>query len=101
MSKLIQTGHNPDWPHETDKFWRFGTGSPPSWITDEAKVSGFDFAGAAILETSTTESGGLIIKSATADLVVLQTPDSWILYDDSLGFLSMTDEQKELIYEEK
>ena len=101
MSKLIQTGHNPDWPHETDKFWRFGTGSPPSWITDEAKVSGFDSAGAAILETSTTESGGLIVKSATADLVVLQTPDSWILYDDSLGFLSMTNEQKELIYEEK
>lgn len=101
MSKLIQTGHNPDWPHETDKFWQFGTGSPPSWITDEAKVSGFDSAGAAILETSTTESGGLIVKSATADLVVLQTPDSWILYDDSLGFLSMTNEQKELIYEEK
>jgi len=101
MSKLIQTGRNPDWPKETDRFWRYGSGSPPSWLTDEAKVSGFDPAGSAILETSTTESGGLIIKSATADLVMLPTPDSWILYDDSLGFLSMTDEQKELIYEEK
>ena len=101
MSKLIQTGHNPDWPDETDKFWRYGNGSPPAWITDEAKVSGFDPAGAAILETIPTESGGLIIKSAIGDLVSLATPDSWILYDDGLGFLSMTNEQKELIYEEK
>ena len=101
MSKLIQTGHNPDWPHETDKFWRFGQGSPPAWLTDEAKVSGFDSSGATVLETVTTESGGLIIKSATGDLVMLPSPDSWVLYNDSLGFLSMTNEQKELIYEEK
>jgi hypothetical protein len=101
MSKLIQTGRNPDWPKETDRFWRYGSGSPPAWLTDEAKVSGFDPSGSAILETSTTESGGLIIKSATANLVVLPTLDSWILFKEGLGFLSMTNEQKELIYEEK
>jgi hypothetical protein len=101
MSKLIQTGHNPDWPLETNKFWRYGHGSPPDWLTDEAKVSGFDSTGAAILETNSTESGGLIIKSATSDLIVLPTPDSWVLFKEGLGFLSMTNEQKELIYEEK
>ena len=101
MSKLIQTGRNPDWPKETDRFWRYGSGSPPVWLTDEAKVLGFDSTGSAILETSTTESGGLIIKSATANLVVLPTMDSWILFKEGLGFLSMTNEQKELIYEEK
>jgi hypothetical protein len=101
MSKLIQTGRNPDWPIETDRYWRYGHGSPPSWLTDEAKVSGFDSAGGAILETVTTESGGLIVKSATSNLVVLPSPDSWILYQEGLGFLSMTNEQKELIYEEK
>ena len=101
MSKLIQTGRNPDWPKEIDKFWRYGSGSPPAWLTDEAKVSGFDPSGSAILETSTTESGGLIIKSAMTNLVVLPTLDSWILFKEGLGFLSMTNEQKELIYEEK
>ena len=101
MSKLIQTGYNPDWPVEVEKYWRYGSGSPPVWLTDEAKLTGFDSSGSVIFETVTTGTGGLIIKSATGDLVVLPNQDSWILYKEGLGFLSMTNEQKELIYEEK
>ena len=101
MSELIQTGRNPDWPMRTNQYWRYGHGSPPSWLTDEAKILGFDSSGAAILETVATESGGLIIKSASKNLVILPTLDSWILFKEGLGFLSMTNEQKELIYEEK
>ena len=102
MSKLIQTGRNPDWPKEVSHYWRYSaTTPPPGWLTDHAKVIGFTDTNIALLETSLTGTGGLVIRSATGDLVTLATTDSWVLFDGDSKFLSMTNEQKELIYEEK
>ena len=100
MSKLVQIGYNPGYPVETEKYWRFSLESPPpTWLTDIAKIK--EIKDWPILDTERLASGGLAIKGPSGNLVILQDPeDSWVIFDDRLGPLSMTNKQKEFLYEE-
>lgn len=99
MSKLIQAGDNPKYPKEVKKYWKYSTTeAPPEWLTDSAIIK--EVKDWPILDTEEKSDGKIIIKSVNGILVELPNRSSWIIYDEGLGFLSMTDRQKELLYEE-
>ena len=98
---LIQSGRNPKWPDKVSKYWKYGSGPVPDWLSDASKIIGFDNAGQPVLSTLNLSGDSIQIQGPTGPLVTLKTQDSWIIYDEHFGFLSMTDKQKELLYEEK
>ena len=99
MSKLIQTGNNPRFPKECQKYWKFSLNSaPPEWLTDQAKIS--EVKDWPILDIEIKSDGIYSVKLAIGTTISVPGIGAWIIYDDNLGFLSMTDKQKELLYEE-
>ena len=99
MSKLIQTGNNPRFPKECLKYWKFSlNNAPPEWLTDQAKIS--EIKDWPVLDIEIKSGGIYSIKLAIGTTINVPGVGSWIIYDDNLGFLSMTDKQKELLYEE-
>ena len=56
MLKLKQWGYNPDFP-EIAETWKFGE-KVPEWLSDQAKIAGFDSTGGLLLETYTDKNTG-------------------------------------------
>lgn len=100
MSKLIQTGYNPDYPVTVDKYWKYTEESaPPTWLTDLAIITKVDKW--PILSTEKTDNGEISIKGPFGNIVKLRNKDSYIiLVDKGPKLLSMTEKQLNLIYEE-
>lgn len=97
---LVQSGRNPKWPAKVSRYWKYGSGPVPDWLSDASKVIGIDESGQPVLSVLRLSGDSIQIQGPTGPLVTLKTSDSWVIYDDSLGFLSMTEKQKELLYEE-
>lgn len=101
MSKLVQSGNNPKYPKTVTDYWHYSDSeAPPTWITDLAKIR--EVTTWAVLDSVTTDSGGIIIESAAGGpLVSLECQDSWICRRPDGQLFSITDRQKYLLYDEE
>ena len=83
MRKLKQWGYNPDYPIEVEG-WKIGE-KVPDWLSDVAKVSGFDGkTGDILLDMWTDKQGKFHIKDTyrPIDLLVIPNTDSMVVYGD-------------------
>lgn len=71
MPKLEQWGYNPDFPIIAET-WELGD-PVPAWLSDHAKVAGFNSDGSILLDTYTDREGNLHIRDTyrPIDLVVI------------------------------
>jgi hypothetical protein len=97
MLKLKQWGYNPSYPIEAES-WKFGE-PVPGWLSDVARVLGFNSDGGIILETYKDASGKIHIKDTyrPIDIFVLPNEDAMIIYGE--GKRLVIDETKlDLLY---
>ena len=101
MLKLKQWGHNPNFP-EIAETWKVGE-RVPEWLSDQAKVSGFDPTGGILLETHTDQSTGKIHIKDTyrpIDLIVLDSKDHIVIYGKGYPLKALSPIQVDMIYRE-
>lgn len=101
MLKLKQWGHNPNFP-EIAETWRFGE-KVPEWLSDQAKIAGFDSTGGLLLETYTDQGTGKIHIKDTyrpTDLIVLDSKDHFVIYGKGFPLKVLSPEQIDMIYYE-
>lgn len=81
--------------------WSLDMKPVPDWISDRAKISGFDEeTGEPIVMVKERSSGGLDIMEASGKdiLLTLKTKDSLVLYSKTHPLMSVTPHQMELLY---
>lgn len=101
MPKLKQTGFNPNFPLEAET-WKPGE-KVPEWLSDRAKISGFDGEGNIMLDIKTDERGRIHIRDTyrPIDLVTLENSESIIIYGEGFSLKVLNQEQIDFLYEEE
>lgn len=97
MSKLKQWGFNPDYPDPAET-WKPGE-KVPEWLSDNAKVAGFNSDGSIMLDTYTDKEGKVHIRDTyrPIDLVVIPM-EHLLVYGNGLMKV-ISPEQLEFLYE--
>ena len=97
MSKLKQWGFNPDYPDPAET-WKSGD-KVPGWLSDNARVAGFNKDGSIILDTYIDKEGKVHIRDTyrPVDLVVI--PKNHLLVYGNGIMKVISPEQLDFLYE--
>ena len=97
MSKLKQWGFNPEYPNPAET-WKPGE-KVPGWLSENAKVVGFNGDGSIMLDTYTDKEGKVHIKDIyrPVDLVVIPM-GHLLVYGNGLMKV-ISPEQLDFLYE--
>ena len=97
MSKLKQWGFNPDYPDPAET-WKPGD-KVPGWLSDNARVAGFNKDGSIILDTYIDKDGKVHIRDTyrPVDLVVI--PKNYLLVYGNGIMKVISPEQLDFLYE--
>ena len=97
MSKLKQWGFNPEYPNPAET-WKPGE-RVPSWLSENAKVTGFNGDGSIMLDTYTDKEGKVHIRDIYRPIDLVVIPMGYLLVYGNGLMKVISPEQLEFLYE--
>lgn len=97
MSKLKQWGFNPEYPNPAET-WKPGE-KVPSWLSENAKVAGFNGDGSIILDTYTDKDGKVHIRDTYRPIDLVVIPMGHLLVYGNGLMKVVSPEQLDFLYE--